>query len=176
MITYHLTDDQYPYQGVDHVRPIARGIVLDEHGNVAIHHIYRDDKFCDQWYYETPGGGVDEGETFEQALIRECSEEIGYEVEIVCPLCDVVDFYNLIKRENHNRFFLARRTKEVGRHFASKGDLYIKETLYLPIDEVLRRYEEQDDTLVAGLVKRRELLALDLAKQEMLRRGLLPNE
>ena len=173
METYSFRDDQYPFTGVSHVRPIARGIVLDERGNVAIHRIYRDDMFCKQHYLETPGGGVDEGETFEQAFLRECEEEIGYEVEILCPLCDVHDFYNLIQRENHNRFFLARRVKKVGKHFASSGDMFIQGTDWLPIDEAIAGYEKQEDTLVAKLVKQRELPALRLAKEEMLRRGIL---
>lgn len=173
MVSYSFRDDQYPFHGVDHLRLVARGIILDETGKVAIHHIYRNDIFCDQSYLETPGGGVDEGEDFETALKRECEEEIGYEIEILCPLCDVHDFYNLIGRENHNRFFLARRTKSVGKHFASSGDLFIQSTEYLPIDEVIALYEKQEDRLVAGLVKQRELPALRLAKDEMERRGII---
>ena len=171
MVSLHLKDEEYPFQGVDHLRKVARGIVLDELGRVAIHHVYRDDMFCKQRYLETPGGGVDEGESFEEAFLRECSEEIGYEVEILCPLGDVHDYYNLIKRENFNRFFLARRTKAVGKHFASSGDLYIEKTTYVPIDELIALYQAQDDHLVAGLVKRRELPILLAAKEEMRKRG-----
>ena len=173
MRKYEFVDDQYPFLGVSHQRKVARGIVMDEWGNVAIHHIYRDDMFCRQWYYETPGGGVDEGETFEVAFNRECEEELGYKVDVICPLCEVHDFYNLIQRENHNVFFLARRSEKVGVHFASKGDQYIKETLYVPIDEAIGLYQRQDDTLVAKLVKQRELPALLLAKEEMRRLGIL---
>ena len=110
---------------------------------------------------------MDGGETFEEAFMRECEEEIGYEVEILCPLCDVIDFYNLIQRKNHNRFFLARRTKMKGKHFASSGDLFIQKTEYRPIDKWIALYEKQSDELVAGLVKKRELPALCLAKEAM---------
>lgn len=167
----HLQDDQYPFVETTHHRPVARGIVLDENGDVALHHIYRNDIFCDQWYYETPGGGVDEGETFEQALCRECEEELGYEIEILCPLLVVHDFYNLIGRENENRYFLAKRTKKVGVHFASSGDSYIQETLYLPIDEAIALMERQEDALVSLLVKRRELPVLREAKEVLSRMG-----
>ena len=167
MQEFFFTDDQYPFTGVTHIRPISRAIVLDEENKVAIHVIHRDDMFCNQRYFETPGGGVDEGETYEEAVVRECEEELGYRVEVLEALCDVRDFYNLIGRENHNRFFLARRKEKVGKHFASSGDLFIQETIYLPIDEAIALYEKQDDTLVAGLVKQRELPVLRLAKARM---------
>ena len=165
MLHLRLEDDQYPFSGVTHVRDVARGIVLDEQGRVAIHVIRRDDMFCNQRYLETPGGGVDEGESFETALIRECQEELGYEVEILAYIGEVDDFYNLIGRENHNRYYLAKRKNYVGVHWVSSGDSLIQETLYLPLDEAIAAYEKQDDTLVAGLVKRRELPILYAAKE-----------
>lgn len=172
MQTLRLIDDQYPFTRVTHVRMVARGIVFNERGKVAIHRIYRDDMFCKQGYYETPGGGVDEGESFEMALVRECQEEIGFEVEIIEPLLEVDDFYNLIGRENHNRFFLAKAIRDVGKHLVSSGDMFIQETLWLDIDDAIARYEAQEDSLVAGLVKRRELPALKIAKARMKELGL----
>ena len=121
--------------------------------------------FCNQTYYETPGGGVDEGETYEEALLRECEEEIGYRVEILAPLAEVHDFYNLIGRENHNRYYLARLKEKVGVHFASSGDSFIQKTIYVPLEEAIELYQKQDETLVAGLVKQRELPVLLLAKE-----------
>ena len=152
-----LRDDQYPFVATTHRRLIARGIVLDGLDRVAIHEVHRDDRFCKQVYFETPGGGVDEGETIELGLVRECSEELGYEVEILCKLGVVHDFYNLIGRENENHFFLARLVKPVGIHFASEGDTLIERTLYVPLEEAIALYEAQSDELVAGLVKHREL-------------------
>ena len=95
-ISLNLKDNEDEYKGVKEVREVARGIVLDDKGNVAIHTVSRDDIFCKQTYYETPGGGVDKGETYEQALLRECDEELGYEVEILAYVGEVNDYYNLI--------------------------------------------------------------------------------
>lgn len=42
-----------------------------------------------------PGGGVDDGETLEQALHRELMEEVGMEIEIKQPLFEKeIDFYH----------------------------------------------------------------------------------
>ncbi len=173
MLSLHLKDDQYPFTGVTHIRDVSRAIVLDENGCVALHVVERDDIFCNQRYLETPGGGVDEGETFEEALCRECREELGYEIEIVCFLGEVDDYYNLIGRENHNRYYLAKRKGYVGLNRVSEGDQYIKQTIYLPIDEAIAAYQSQDPTLVSGLVRQRELPILLAAKEEMAKRGII---
>jgi 8-oxo-dGTP diphosphatase len=57
---------------------IRAGIVLIQDGNVAL--IERHRAGLD--YYVFPGGGVDEGESPEQAAIREAMEELGVEVVI----------------------------------------------------------------------------------------------
>lgn len=57
-------------------RRSVRGIVIDSENKIAL--LYSN-KFK---YYVLPGGGVEEGESIDQAIIRECKEEIGCDVEI----------------------------------------------------------------------------------------------
>lgn len=54
------------------------GIILIEYGKVAL--IERHRAGLD--YYVFPGGGVDEGETPEQAAVREAKEELGVDVRL----------------------------------------------------------------------------------------------
>lgn len=164
-IELKLLDDQYPFEGFTHTRPIARAIAFDKDGNVAIHRICRNDIFCGQTYFETPGGGVDEGETYEQALVRECDEELGAKVEVGEYLGEVIDAYNLIKRQNVNRYYIAYIKEKTHKHFASLGDTMIQETIYVPLDEAIRLYENMEDKLLAKLVKQRELPILLEAKR-----------
>jgi len=58
-------------------RKASRGIAFDNNGKMAV--FYKKNKN----QYKLPGGGLDEGETFEEAFIREVEEEVGCKVEII---------------------------------------------------------------------------------------------
>ncbi|HVL33729.1 MAG TPA: NUDIX domain-containing protein [Actinomycetota bacterium] len=68
------------------LRRAARLLVLDEHDHVLLF-CYEDDAVEDlnrkgpPLFWVTPGGGLDEGETFEQAAMRELREETGLVVD-----------------------------------------------------------------------------------------------
>lgn len=64
---------------------IRAGIVLIKENNVALIERYR----AGLHYYIFPGGGVDEGESPEQAAIREAMEELGIEVAIRQKVAEV---------------------------------------------------------------------------------------
>ena len=59
-------------------RPTAKGIVLDEKGRIAF--------ISNGEHSLFPGGGVEEDETYEEAFVRECMEEIGCSVDISATL------------------------------------------------------------------------------------------
>ncbi len=62
-------------------RKRAAVIIQHEDGVILIHRKKMvDDKLKE--YYVVPGGGVDKGETIENAAIREIKEEIGIDIEL----------------------------------------------------------------------------------------------
>lgn len=71
-------DDPYPEPEHYTMRPTAKGFVFDQEGRVCLLHVEN--------LYGLPGGGIEGGETPEQAFIRECKEEIGCAIEIVSSL------------------------------------------------------------------------------------------
>ena len=62
-------------------RIAARGVVLDGDGRVGVLYSTTDK------YIKLAGGGVDEGETHEEAFRREIREELGCEITHVNELC-----------------------------------------------------------------------------------------
>jgi 8-oxo-dGTP diphosphatase len=80
---------------------VRAGVVLIENDKVALIERHRAGKH----YYVFPGGGVDEGETSEQAAIREMEEETGLRVTIGRKLAEIhfglsEQVYYLVERLN----------------------------------------------------------------------------
>ena len=165
MVNLELKDTQYQENGFTHTRVTSRGIVLDEEGRIALHFIHRDDIFGNETYYETPGGGVDEGETPEQAVIRECKEELGEDIEVLRPLGVVKDAYNLIHRKNENHYFLCKKLNQGEKHFVSEGDSLIQKTVWVSLEEGIALLKKQSGHGVSALVKARELPILEEARR-----------
>ena len=159
-----LKDDQYPFKGVDHVREIVRCILLNEHNNVCLEYLLDDDGFGPRDYYETPGGGIKPNEDHILALEREIEEEVGYHIEVIQELGEVKDYYNLIKRRNHNYYYLARRKEKCPQRLEPDEKVRINKIIWVPIDEAIALYKGMQNDLVGRLVKQRELPILELAK------------
>lgn len=105
-------------------RPTARVIVLDDTGRVLLFqiedlpfpHAGDPDRERPVVFWITPGGGVEPGETFEEAARRELREETGFAPESIGP-CLFEDDVLLSKPDREIRFrirfYLARVVGEV---------------------------------------------------------------
>ena len=67
---------------------IRAGVVLIEDNKVALIERQR----AGLHYYAFPGGGVDNGESYEQAAVREMEEETGLQVKVIRKIADI--YYN----------------------------------------------------------------------------------
>lgn len=93
-------------------RVASRVLLIDEHDRVLL---FRglDPAVPEIKYWFTPGGGLDEGETFVEAAARELLEETGLRVpvsEIGEPVHDEVTYFSFdgVSYRQEQRFYLVR--------------------------------------------------------------------
>jgi 8-oxo-dGTP pyrophosphatase MutT (NUDIX family) len=66
------------------LRPSARALVIDSEDRVLLFHAY-DARLDEPDIWFTPGGGLEDGEDYEQALFREVWEETGLSLDYTGP-------------------------------------------------------------------------------------------
>lgn len=161
-----LQDTQWPKTNIDHDRQIVRAIIVDEQQNYYFVRVHRDDIFGTGTFIETSGGGVETGEDLTTALKRELKEELGANVNILCKIGTVSDYYNLIHRHNINNYFLCKINSFGEKHLtqAEIDDFHLS-TLKLTYEEAVAAYGKQIDTKLGQLITNRELPILKHAKE-----------
>ncbi len=104
-------------------RPSVRGIIIRD-GKIAMMHSLKYD------YYKLPGGGIEQGECYEDTLIREVLEESGLVVKT-----DSIREYGYVRRIEKGRI----------------EDIFVQENFYYlcdaedePVSQKLDDYEEEE--------------------------------
>jgi 8-oxo-dGTP pyrophosphatase MutT (NUDIX family) len=86
-----------------HIRPLAL-CVLSRDGRYLVADGYDPEK--DEVFYRPPGGGIDFGETSEEALRREIQEEMGIEIENTHRLGVLENIFTFAGRPGHEIVFV----------------------------------------------------------------------
>lgn len=165
-LNLELQDTQWPKTYIDHDRQIVRAIVVDDEQNFYFVKVQRDDDFGKGTFIETSGGRVEAGEDLTTALKRELKEELGANVDILCKIGVVSDYYNLIHRHNINNYFLCKINSFGKKHLtqAEIDDFHLS-TLKLTYDEAVDAYEKQTNAKLGQLITNQELPILKQAEK-----------
>lgn len=83
-------------------REAARAVVIDKDGNIALLYVSKAN------YYKLPGGGIDEGEDKKSALLRECQEEIGCDVEVLSEIGSIIEYRKIQNLKQTSYCYLAK--------------------------------------------------------------------
>jgi len=128
---------------------IRAGIVLIEDNKVALIERHR----AGLHYFVFPGSGVDEGESPEQAAIRETMEELGLEVAIKHKVAEVH-----LGQKSRQVYFLVEQTggkfgTGVGDEFTDSDPNNPEEGNYFPIWMPINELPQHEKVFPVGMAK-----------------------
>jgi inorganic pyrophosphatase len=123
------------------VRKVVRAIILDESETRVL------------FFGSTlPGGGVEDGETDEQALTREAMEEIGARIEVIRPLGEIVAYRDVLRKKYVLHGYLCKQIGELGTPTSTDLKEQESKVQWLDIHEAIKKLETELQALTAQYI------------------------
>jgi 8-oxo-dGTP diphosphatase len=97
-----------PDRAFARTRQAVRAVVTDEAGGVYLMHA------ANHGYYKLPGGGIDDGESREEALDREIREEMGARIRVLGEIGQTVQYDEVEDFRQDSFCYTARLVGELG--------------------------------------------------------------
>jgi len=114
------------------IREATRAVIFDSNNQVALLYSTKNK------YYKLPGGGIEEGESPEIALDRECKEEIGCEVEITKELGMIIEYRKRYTLKQISYCYLAKVVGDKGTPELTQDEIEEGfETVWMPLEEAV---------------------------------------
>ena len=140
------------------VRKAVRAIIFDDENNIAIVHAAKRN------FYELPGGGVEDGEDFKEAITRECREEIGCEVIIEKEIGMITEYKRRESLKKETYCYVGRIIGEKGELNLSDHERDLKISIaWVPRDKALTLIQSSDKPIsdIAEFSIQRDVIFLE---------------
>lgn len=149
------------------IREAARAVLLTDSGEVYLMNVRL------HGYHKLPGGGIDEGESKEQALVRELLEEVGCRAEIISELGLVNEYRTTPWRgsERIKQISYCYLAKQIGEQVASEleeGEI-AEQMIEVKAKSIQHAIEllsaDTPDNIEGEFIRKRDLYFLRAAQQ-----------
>lgn len=145
-------------------RNAARAVVIDEKSNkLGMVYVSKFD------YYKIPGGGIEENENIEEALDRECMEEIGRHIDVIDEIGIITEY-----REKHNLkqdsfCYLAKTTSDQFKPNFTEDEIGEGfQLIWIGLNEAIEKQKNcKPKDYQGAFIKVRELTFLEEAKKKL---------
>ena len=142
------------------IREASRAILFDENNLIPV---LFDSKYN---YYKIPGGGIEEGEDKLKALVRECLEEIGCEIEIEGEIGKIVECRSEQNFKQISYCYYGKIISKGEPNFTKEDLEQGHEVLWLSLEEAISKIESNKiETYGCSFIQERELSFLREAKR-----------
>jgi len=125
-------------------------VAIDAEDNIVMEYHYR--RATDDFYWEVPAGGIDKGETPEEAALRELKEETGYSADVIRTI-QVDPQPGFIKMKAYVVFCKLKGQKSQPQREIDEEEMIVKNVTLDEVREMFTRGEIRDmgSTAAVGL-------------------------
>jgi 8-oxo-dGTP pyrophosphatase MutT (NUDIX family) len=158
---YPIVKDKYYKKASSpfYIRKAVRAFLFKDNKFCLIH-IDGEDKFGKRNHYETPGGGVENGENLITALKREMSEETGFEIDNITEIGKISIEYKLVNRIDEENYFYCEACAKHETHLLEYEKSLFKELNWFTINEAIEMYKKHKTTKCGEMIHERDFNAL----------------
>lgn len=96
------------------------------------------------------GGGVEDGESDEEAIARETMEEVGAKVEIIKPLGEVIAYRDYLKKKYVINGYLCKIIGELGESTTTDLEEKKTEKTWIEIPKAIEKLESEIQALITS--------------------------
>jgi 8-oxo-dGTP diphosphatase len=142
------------------IREASRAIIFDENNLIPLLFVAKYN------YHKLPGGGIDEGEDKAQALVRECLEEVGSEIEVNGEVGKIIEFRSKWDLKQISYCYYGKIISKGEPDFTEKELSQGFKIVWLSLKEAISKVEnDKPENYEGSFIQKRDLVLLKKAEE-----------